>query len=145
MTKFFTCPNRKHYHSSPHNKILDLFKFQSICRQQFNFIPHIKILTSFKLIVFVDDKLIVNQKHETSLLYSTKHCRKRRKCCLPAFYPFSIQFLKGSLKVGTVWLSVTHCSNRVNFLLKFNDFLLLPQFFQKVHVSGSLHVGIVLD
>ena len=69
-----------------------------------NSLPNNKILNLSKLKAFADDKINVSQKLKFGK--SRKHCRKRRKCWLPAFSFFPQCFQKlsflGLLKVGIV-------------------------------------------
>ena len=58
--------------------------------------PNDKILAWSKWKGFADDKIYVNENLKFILWKGGKPCGKRRKCWLPAFYPFPIMFLNGS-------------------------------------------------
>ena len=61
-------------------------------------LPNDKILNWFKLKAFADDKINVTQilKFVLKMVENIgrKHYGKRRKCWLPAFYPFTTIFSK---------------------------------------------------
>ena len=44
---------------------------------------------------FAEDKLNLAENFEICFGKNRKRCGKRRKCWLPAFYPFSAMFSKG--------------------------------------------------
>ena len=54
-----------------------------------------KILNRTKLKAFADDKINVTEKLKLVLVRVEKHCRKWRKCWLPAIFPFLTSFSKG--------------------------------------------------
>ena len=54
--------------------------------------PNDNILSLSKLKVFADDKS--DLRFEICFVKSRKHCRKKRKCWLPAFSPFPTMFSK---------------------------------------------------
>ena len=57
-----------------------------------------KILDWSKLKVFADDKIntcMTKKKIKICFGKSKKHCGKRRKCWLPAFFPFPTMFSNG--------------------------------------------------
>ena len=66
----------------------------------FTTLPNDKILNTSKFKEFADNKKIVTQslkftfgrEFEIYIWKSIKHCRKRRKCWLPAFSPFPTMF-----------------------------------------------------
>ena len=63
---------------------------------QLHSLPNDKNLDHFKLIVFADDKINVTpKKNEICEGKGRKHCGKKRKCWLPAFF-FLTRFSKGS-------------------------------------------------
>ena len=62
-----------------------------------NSLPNDKILDWSKLKAFADEKNNCDRKIEISFGKRKKHCGKRRKCWLPAFYPFPTMFSKGFL------------------------------------------------
>ena len=77
-----------------------------------------KILALPKFKEFADNNLNVAQV--TSLpLKGRKNCVKRRKCCLPAIYPFpamiSKAFLSKSLKLRTMWYIIKHTYMKAKF------------------------------
>ena len=59
-----------------------------------NSLPNDKFVDWSKLKAFADDKINVSEKLKFVVGWVEKHCGKRRKCWLPAFYPFPTMFLK---------------------------------------------------
>ena len=88
-----------------------------------------------------------------------KHCRKRRKCWLPAFSPFPAMFSKGCFfwyKLKTVADDKINENQKHEFFMGwieniagkggnagYQHFLLFLQCIQKAVSSGLLKVGIV--
>ena len=61
----------------------------------FNSLPNDKILDLSKLKAFADNNLNVYQKLKFALGKNRKHFGKRRKCWLPAYFPFPTMFSEG--------------------------------------------------
>ena len=61
----------------------------------FNTLPNDKIVDLSKSKAFADDKINVAEKLKFVFWKGRKHCGKRRKCWLPAFFPFHTMFSKG--------------------------------------------------
>ena len=53
------------------------------------------MLVQSKFQAFADDKKKCDQKIEICVGKGRKHCRKKKKCWLPAFSPFPTMFSKG--------------------------------------------------
>ena len=73
------------------NKITTL---NQLLKLKFNSLPNDRILDWSKFETFADDKIILT---EIRVGESRKHCRKRRKCWLPAFSTFHTMSFKSSL------------------------------------------------
>ena len=63
-------------------------------------LPNSNILAWSKFKAFADNKIIVTEKNEICSGKGRKHCGKRRKGWLPAFFPphFQMATFSGSLK-----------------------------------------------
>ena len=59
-----------------------------LCDERFNLYQTTKFLDWSKFKAFADDKTDLTENYKFVLGKEIKHCGKRRKCCLPAFYPF---------------------------------------------------------
>ena len=91
-------------------KLLQLYQFSKInspthCKRDLlclilNPLPRDKILDWSRLKAFADDKINLNEKNQTLFGKGRKHCGKRKKCCLPAFSPFTTMFSKAFFILG---------------------------------------------
>ena len=61
----------------------------------FSYADDKKSLAPSKLKALADDKFMVTQNIKFLVHRAEKHCRKRRKCWLPACSPFPAMFSKG--------------------------------------------------
>ena len=78
-----------------------------------NSLPNKKFLDWTKLKTFADDKLNIAKMKISLYERNIKHCRKRRKCWLPAFSPFPTMLSKnfsvgGCKKMGLCCKGLTH-------------------------------------
>ena len=81
-----------------------------------NPLPEDKILAMSKLMAFANDNFIVAQMMQILLEKGKKkHCGKRRKCLLPAFYPFPTIFSKAFSSSG---VKIRHCAVKSSVLCK---------------------------
>ena len=80
-------------------EVFSLILQQSLLLHQDNFnlnsLPNDKFLNWSKIKAFADDQSNVDEKIEISFGKGRKHCGKRMKCWLSAFYPFPTMVSNG--------------------------------------------------